>query len=835
MSNFIFRVLAGADSRDCAPLYGESLAKVYSKPRDEQHYRSSLSGALKFIGSDFDYINDKPLLTEFKLYILQGHITKFAGKFSKYNCVFDPDNRSVEVKPEPLDQYTNLLKGAGKEYNLIKLLPEKSEIEIRRRPLIQLYIPGSKVVSCFVAGTYWEQEVISPVSSESDLVDKYRFALDQHINRITVTGSSTPDLAGDYDTTDGITFTSGNNTIVATKGEFATRVGIILTVKYSIRASGVEQYVTELYNGVPNSGRYYEGEIVFIDPSTKEPGPLSAFNNDLKVYARYMVDVMQVLGVDTHELPSPDILADNRNYNRVVGYQMGGIIISRETQTDPTEYGKSDTGEYFKEYLIAPSAGGGKCYPVGRSGWGFASTWFAFPFGNELLEDAGTSWYTLKDGTRISDVIKALLKKIDPTITHEATEEYSKFLYAETNPVSFAHFRLALTAKSNILAGEYDRPAERAPITLESIFKMLKDTCQCYWFIDENNKLRIEHISYFKRGGAYMGLNISVDLTTLIEPRTRKPWGFAANKYEFIKADMPEQIRFSWADEVTAAFEGSPIEIDSPLTQDGLITDINPGPFTSDIDYMLMNPQGINPDGFALMSIKSRVLESDFMEFTQENITSAMPAGTPFAAVKSDSANRVTSDLIKIDSKGGYLYNPVTGVGVFLTYYDKNGNYTGHYETWNYNSITLNSQGAYYVAITLGQGSAPWEITPQQGKDSGIHLETEGQQELTMYETDFREGERLRMQNGHLSWGYLQTSFWRWDLPAGTVRMNGETHAVTVNGTRKARKQKIKIPYSEELNPYELVKTSLGNGQIEKLSVNLTSNTNEIELSHDSE
>ena len=53
--------------------------------------------------------------------------------------------------------------------------------------------------------------------------------------------------------------------------------------------------------------------------------------------------------------------------------------------------------------------------------------------------------------------------------------------------------------------------------------------------------------------------------------------------------------------------------------------------------------------------------------------------------------------------------------------------------------------------------------------------------------------------------------------------------------TSRKRKQKVKFPTLETIDTKMLVKTYLGNGQIEKISVNLSSRINEVTLKYDTE
>ena len=101
------------------------------------------------------------------------------------------------------------------------------------------------------------------------------------------------------------------------------------------------------------------------------------------------------------------------------------------------------------------------------------------------------------------------------------------------------------------------------------------------------------------------------------------------------------------------------------------------------------------------------------------------------------------------------------------------------------------------------------------------------------YETFIIDGASLRAQNAYLSWIYLHENFWTYDLPAKKVTINNQD--MTLTHVSRKKKQKVKFPTLEELNTKKLVKTYLGNGQIEKITVNLSSRINEVTLKYDTE
>lgn len=121
------------------------------------------------------------------------------------------------------------------------------------------------------------------------------------------------------------------------------------------------------------------------------------------------------------------------------------------------------------------------------------------------------------------------MHKIDPLVKFEATAEYSRFFYegdTSTPIIPFDGSRIGyvpfIAPKSNVLKGNYDQAAQKAEITFEQVMNMLRDCFRCYWYIDSNNHLRIEHISYFMKGLSYTSPNIQLDLTKSMINLTRK-------------------------------------------------------------------------------------------------------------------------------------------------------------------------------------------------------------------------------------------------------------------------------------------------------------------------
>ena len=713
------------------PNYKDDLTLDYELETNQRFYRAKLSGKINFVRADYDIINNAPFDSEFFLYIEksddwgQTYNQYYKAKFMKTDCTFNDDDKLVTVQPETIDQYNDVLAGLEKEYNLIELAPQIEFITIRKRPLIQIYAPGDSIVSCFLGGTSWEQDA-NATTDQNALIQTYHFALCNILKEIQITSHGSPEvISGLY---------SGRMSTDVSSDEFMGDLYPELNVNYYIHiaqkrvAGGLPIGLA----GVEIRRRSDDVAMFRYTKITQDPfdtlefdltavegsGATGTMHADMKsynIYARYLVDVDKIDDLDTYPLSSDDIVDNNRNYRRAIGYAIDVAFISNNFSDTPTEWGLADSGKYFEPpYSIY----GQTFYPIARSTWRYASLWFGFYLMDWILEEKARKAYTLRDAFTLSSCINVLLKEFAPGITHEATPEYSQFLYNTNNPISGQSFKLLISQKSNIINGEYKTLAQKAPITLQQIMTMLRDIYKCYWYI-EDGKFKIEQVSWFRNGGSY-GYNpiIDYDLIQLENVRNGKKLAFATSEYSFDKVEMPERYQFEWMDDVTTPFEGLPIEITSKYVTAGKIEEINISNFTSDIDLMLLNPGAISSDGFAL-----------------------------FAAVT--------------PSGGGQLELPFTRQTV--------------------------------------------------------------------------DGIDYFLQNGYLAFINIQPTYWVYDMSARNFKINNSPY-YAMGGLERKKKQTLNFPAgTTDPNPMQLVKTYIGNGQVDKLSVNLCSRNIKATLKYDTE
>lgn len=815
------------------PIYKDDLSLDYELETNQRFYRAKLTGKLTFVNEDYDLVMDAEFDTVYYLYIEIS--TDFGvtwseyhkSKFMRTDCTIREHDKTIVVQPDTIDQYNNVLAGLDKEYNLIECKPEVEPLLLYKRPLIQVYIPGDNIVSCFLSGMSWEQDVTTAVSDKNELVSTYHFALNTILKEINLTGDGLPAARGIY--SGRMTFyTSGNNyqgiLYPEVENGYAIRITQFLVSNAPIGDASVALFRTSdnktLYlfsKDLESAFDFDEFDLTAKDSSVS--GTMHAEMSTYNVYARYLLDVNEINGLATYDIAVDDIVANNRNYHKVIGYAIDIGFISTRYSAAPTQYGRSQDGRYF---LPPTSLSGQTFYPLARSTWGYASLWFGFYLMDSMLDARGRQSYLIPDTYPVASAINVLLSQFAPDITHEATPEYSEFLYGVSNPISGLRFKLFVTPKTNLIRGEYQQPAQQAPTTLQQFLNMLRSVFQCYWHI-ENGKLRIEHVSWYKNGGSYTSTPIvGTDLTTLMNARNDKEWAFATSEYSFDKIDMPERYQFAWADECSAFFEGEPIQVESRYVQEGKIEEINISNFTSDVDLMMLSPENVSEDGFALFAA---VTASGLANNTN-------PGYSPELGESSGNMGYTSPQYIIRDGTQGKMMtlqisaSGDTGILGTVAFLDANGG-------------LINEQGAIapgYNTIEVTIPSNAVKMAYNAYGNLSVYTYSafvEGAFELPFVEY-VKNANTFYLQNGYLAMVMLQPEYWLFDMPASRLIVNGAP--MYALGLQRKKKQTISYPIGNiEPNLQQLVRTHLGAGEIEKVSINLSSRTTKTTLKYDTE
>ena len=832
------------------PIYKDDLAKDFEKESGQEFFRAKLSGKLTFTATDYDWIVGCAFDFQFVLEIFisynagQTWTSYWRGTFWKTDCEFDNDAKTVVVQPTVLDQYNDVLAGMDKEYNLIELAPEIAPVKADKRPMVQVYVPGQSVIGCFLSGMWWEQEA-EPESDETKLVNDFKFSLNKVFTMADVSGSMSPQLPELF----GKSFV-GNNRFTLTTPGTTDFPGSVYTFRYffQVGGGGYTQRFQILRNSdstvlwqSTNSGGgtpiYQLPLTVTLTPvsGTGATGNVTLYVHETPVYSRFVLDTPQISGLDTYPIPADDIVENNRNYHRVIGYYFPDTIyFSTSLTTTPNQWGLYQPGQYYQQPYIL---GGGDFFPVARNGWGRLSIWFMFYVFDWIVEESGRQPFTIRHAYPLASVISVLLARIAPGVSHIGNTDYSQFLYG-TNFLGIEQ-TLLITPKSNIVSAGYDQPAQKAPITLKNVLDMLRDCFRCYWFVDDQNRFRIEHIQYFRNGGSYSGSPVvGIDLTAEKVTRNNKAWAFARDQYKFDKPDMAARYQFGWMDDVTQLFDGFPIDIVSKYVNPGKIEQIDVARFTSDIDYILLNPGDVSKDGFVLLSAILTNVSSGDVSIDVSAITSCGSFIGSDGKWSTTAVNKYYGGLVDVTAYRGKNYKIVSSGGGSYAFV-KSGVSLG-------NNVDFATGWSAYEAMP-GDGTEYTGVVPVDAVYLYVYLNSNGtsyrprsitilgiqSNEFVLPYFNYVIGVNDHyLQNAYVAFCFLQR-YYAYDMPASRYQINGTQ--MYAQGVKKLKNQSIGFPALYDPDLLRLIKTNLGNGVIEKLSVNLSSRNANATLHYDTE
>lgn len=824
---------------DVKPVWKGDLCLEYAAESGEQFMRAGLSERIDFVGRDYDRIMG--FFTSSFSATVHVFLRKsdnngrsyegyWHGMFHITDCTINVDDKRINVQPQVVDRYTDILNGMDKEYDLIKLTPEIQSLVVRKRPMIQIYTSGDQTANCFVGEQAFEQDasVPSDVDNEQNyMVDWCHFSVVKDSTELNFvnppTGFGQP-FTGMLQDGEYLDNSIGTYRIKYYE-EFEFIPGLDHGSDWYVYTNGLKVYAA---NDLTTVLWQYEQEHRHYSFSDYQPLPieieleslqtgvdnLTCIRHSFNVYMRIVTNVQALQDRPTEQIPSNDLVLENRNYRYATGYYgyTNEIVQSSDYSVTPTEWGRRDDGTYF----VRPSA---NALPIGRSTWVNTSLWFVPSTFSRQLDEDGTDAYLLKDAFPIASVIKVILQQFCG-VTFEATTAYSQFLFSGSDPIDGRDLALYLTPKSNITAGEYQTPAQKAPITLRSVLTMLKNTFQLYWHIDDLGRLRIEHVKFYRNGQSYSTTpGVGIDLTALSVARGGKRWSFGTNEYSFDRIDMPARYQFSWMDDVTLAFKGNPIEVNSPFVQADRVEDIVVGDYTSDIDYMLLNPSSISQDGFALMTAEDASVLDRF-DFPVNSVNGLTMIGTIGSAFR---GKRVRMYYALYGTPNGTVYiNWIIDGEVQQSNLSIGLGALGRNIGTDYIIIPDDASG---FCLSGDMTSSQVSMTPVDGI---------GNVNMSQLPIVSPTGLSGSLQNGRLAFWLIQNPYWMWDMPAKSVKVNGTT--VTVSGVSRKKKQTVNIPVgNNDPNMLLLVRTGIGDGTIERMDINLSSRMAKTVLRYDTE
>lgn len=601
----------GEDTYDVHPVYKDDMSLEYDLESGQQFLRKKLTGKMSFLSGEAEMIINADYDTEFVLHLLVSgdgitYREYYLSHFYMTDCTFDLDDKKVTVQPSVKDRYNNILDGMEREFDLIKCGCVKSDLVYYERPIFQFYAEYETYVTCISGIMSYKRDCnsVNMATAVSKLFNEYTgYATFDVTNLNHMTGLSQP-FIGRLNGGSPEIFRNDDNiyridTYIVTDAETPhvtvqmwRRSDEVMVAEY--RHIGISEIPTDFtmwgQDGFPNLSIHYK-EYHFA--------------------ARFVCDSPSItfgsgVTVNMSDYPGDDIIENrNTNFNKCCPFSVSVIEYSTRVTDDPTEYGQQQsTGLYFLPPEI-PTGEHRNYFPIGQDSWRNVSFWVRFEYNLNTHTTSSLDiqdWATegrkaviLRDAYRLEDVLKTMLAQVAPEISFDGTIANSQFLYSNNR-------YLFMTPKSNVVTGEYQNAASKAPMTLQTLFSMLKNIFQCYWFIDEYSQLRVEHISWFKNGGSYTGQpSVSYDLTRMRNIRNGKVWGFDTSSWDYAKEEMPERYEFSFMDDGSYLFSDSPLVINSPLVKKDKKEEINIANFTTDLDYIIENPKDeVSPDGYVL-------------------------------------------------------------------------------------------------------------------------------------------------------------------------------------------------------------------------------------------
>lgn len=703
------------NGRNVHPNYSDGISLQSKRQTGERFRRTELSEKLVFQGEDYDWIVSQAFDTKFILHMDTGTMT-WDGVFWKTDCEFNADDRTCSVQPDPYDYYKAVLDGYEKEYDLVKLAPATFPIGMQRRNILQLYVMsngvGDKVVTNVVGGTTWEQDITVSYTevTNSKLVNDWHFAKQKEQQGYSIGGDQYP---GFYEGNTNVQL--GNSTIYFTGPNYD--MGLWLEASGGggqglYLCSGMFTKLTpQLVPGTEHREYIGPAENVFPPDYVTIGTGITATMATSTIYARLLCGEK----ITGYERSAEDIVEYSLNYLSAypnISHAYSGqytayeFVISTEVQNNPTPYGKNSDGKYF----VRPTAYLGSEYiPFAKSSWLPYSLWI---WAAEANVDQGSDSYSLNDAYPIESCINILLGKITADSGKPVTFALADSLFLNGDSPLRTGRKLFISQLSNVKKTYYQNAAQTGKITLKQILDMLRDCFHCYWHIDSNGAMHIEHISWYMNGGTYSAdsRTPSADLTEMVHPRNFHTWDFGQNTYGFDKVSLPERIEMTFATSQTEPFNGNAIQYQSGYVKKGSIDRVTVSNFYSDVDWLISGASGTGDDGW-----------------------------------------------------------------VVLDALDNSGTYTS-------------------ALVSLNLFGAQWNL-----------------------------------QNGYMSFAYLETNFFGYDMSAPVAQYEGN-YTMTCTDTVRARTQQVVFPCSAALSDFSLVKTGVGTGEIDSVEYKIKSGSAQADL-----
>ena len=633
---------------DVHPVFGDDIKINISREENQIFKREKIEGTFKFVGNEFDLIYQCSIFTKFTLEIYREDVFVGSAGFIRTNCEFNLDDKICSVKLTTKDIYEKILNGYENKYNLVKLAPQRESVTMTKRAILQFYVRGENVVTNVVGGVHYEQSC-KEVYDADKLKDIYHFGGYLPLSYIDIKKiidvTAPADILGRYfiDTS----IVSGRSIIYINGNNSRYRIQITY-LGTEWRLILIDSTPDKALAGASIPSMQIGSQDITFEKAGSSGGNYASgtFNSDGDLYCRVLLPKHFD---NSYERNMADDITDyDSNYPYVGSVSLDKFAPKMKMVVDksnaPTEWGIDSEGKYFVYPTLTADQqkNGSSPIPIGQSHWERMSSWLLSDDDVNNLVDDFDDTFVLKDSYPIWSAIAVLLKEIDDTITFEGTQDYSMFLYLSgTNPYIYSYDfpshrnALHITPISNIKKTFYEQAAQRGEISLKQILDMLRNVYNCYWFIDSNNRLRIEHIVYFKNGNSYTSEKPtpSIDVTIKKNLPTGESWGFAQNTVEYETNKCPARYEFKWGDNCTYPFVGEPIDVKDIYLDASRKESVGIENFLADIDYIVSNPSGVSDDLFAVFEVNKLTKKVDILDVRLNDASPKYKVQNPYLSM----------------------------------------------------------------------------------------------------------------------------------------------------------------------------------------------------------
>lgn len=868
-------------TRTCFPLHGDDLSISIDRAEGEWYYTRNLDGKLVFTGDDYAWIMACEFDGTFTLNIKESHdngatfYDYFTGTFSRASLEIDEDNHTATLNGLK-EGITDLIKnGKKEEYDLMKLIPDSEAKTVQGQvpPALAMVdwinssIPNSNVycggpsISGGVDGA-WRINGNAGSDSSWKLIAVHAEA------KVTMRDAASP-ANGIYSDNNNQpmlyqSHSSSGGTVTGPIGSLRNNNWYWLSFSLGIYQRSGDRlafYVTtEIYdnNGIAVPGTLgikeitemaasdFEGYLSPLEVTITADTPFAYEKIDIRLHYIRAALLTQSAG------SQPNVLNTGDYYKKMSPFNGTGltVYISRRTTEQPNGHRLvPGTDEYggIPQYF-APPDDIGEWIALAEDNWNYASMWYKITpsIPNGLLDPARVGTFSWAHCWNIGTCIRYLLKRItNDEVVFAETTDYSQFLYGNPNPVEgHEPFQWLVTQKSNVM-----RPAaggaSRCIVRLDWFFELLRNAFNCYYWFEKRNDgrydFRIEHVEYFRRGGAYQGdLADQLDLTRLKPYRNflrngqpAKRYSDQTNRYTFDLDNMVEKYTYSWqGDGGGDDFKGNPMYFKAGWIEKGSSEDHQVDNIFADLGWLMLNAgtetaSSKNYDGLFIFGGYQPALTDEFKE-NEPPTAATIDIPIPFLGDSYDLWLTIPSGyqvkLQGITSGGIVDIRTYTGTGAMQLI-----------------SIT---------DYTLIPGVSEYRLNFGTDYTDVIIHRIHARSGNVFYVPNVRNLLRTNivnyLQNGCLAWPWLQCEYLHYDIPAAKWTYlkddytDGQTIVWETDGTIKmVKKQTLAVVPVPDASTEEAivdimgVKTGLGTGIIDNAKINLSSRNAEMTIIYD--